>query len=104
VLVVDVGPHMAEHLVHLRKGLFLLAESKVRVGVVCGLVRRTRPLLLHRTRTSLACAALSLVPTAAAALNIPRDRHRALRHHRWVWCVREWWPARRHNLARAVSH
>jgi hypothetical protein len=30
VVMVDVGPQMSEHLVHLRKSLFLLAESKVR--------------------------------------------------------------------------
>lgn len=30
VVMVDVGPQMSEHLVHLRKSMFLLAESKVR--------------------------------------------------------------------------
>jgi hypothetical protein len=30
VIVLDVGPHMANHLPALRKSVFLLAESKVR--------------------------------------------------------------------------
>jgi len=29
IVVLDVGPQMSEHLVHVRKSLFLLAESKV---------------------------------------------------------------------------
>lgn len=29
IVVLDVGPQMSDHLVHVRKSLFLLAESKV---------------------------------------------------------------------------
>ena len=32
VVVLDVGPQMSENLAHVRKSLFLLAESKVRRG------------------------------------------------------------------------
>jgi hypothetical protein len=31
-VMLDVGPQMSDHLVHVRKSLFLLAESKVRMA------------------------------------------------------------------------
>jgi hypothetical protein len=34
IVLVDVGPQMEQHLPHLRRALFLLAESKVRVVLV----------------------------------------------------------------------
>jgi hypothetical protein len=49
VVMLDVGPQMSDHLVHVRKSLFLLAESKVCMARRRVTVLLTQPVLPVRS-------------------------------------------------------
>lgn len=78
MVMVDVGPQMSEHLVHLRKSLFLLAESKVGSNAHCRRPARDVPdMSPPRVLPALPCPAL-----AAVILPDTRNGRCAVRHDR----------------------